>query len=209
MKILIVDDHEFTREGISLILTQAFEVTKISQAFSFETAMKEFRETKFDLIILDITLKGRSGLEILTEIRLTDKKVAILVLSMVPVSQYVRRVLQAGATGYLTKGESAEELLRAVRLLINRQRYFSPEVQQELPTLIDEVTERTTFDELTDRELEILRELAQGKNIKVIADEFQLSANTVNSYRKRIMIKLQAQSNLDIIRYAYKHGFVQ
>ena len=105
MKILIVDDHEFTREGISLILTQAFEVTKISQAFSFETAMKEFRETKFDLIILDITLKGRSGLEILTEIRLTDKKVAILVLSMVPVSKYVRRVLQAGANGYITKGE--------------------------------------------------------------------------------------------------------
>ena len=128
---------------------------------------------------------------------------------MVPVSQYIRRVLQAGATGYLTKDESAEELLRAVRLLINRQHYFSPEVQQELPALIDESTERLVYEDLTDRELEILRELAQGKNNKEIAEEFQLSINTVNSYRKRIMFKLHAQSNLDIIRYAFKNGFVQ
>jgi DNA-binding NarL/FixJ family response regulator len=209
MKILVIDDHEFTREGISRILTQAFEVTKMAQAFSYETAMKEFRKAKFDLIIVDITLKGRSGLEIIADMRLTDKKVPILVLSMVPVSQYIRRVLQAGATGYLTKDESAEELLRAVRLLISRQHYFSPEVQQELPGLIDEATERTVFEDLTDRELDILRELAQGKTNKQIADEFQITANTVNSYRKRIMFKLHAQSNLDIIRYALKNGFVQ
>ena len=209
MKILVIDDHEFTREGISRILTQAFEVTKMAQAFSYETAMKEFRKAKFDLIIVDITLKGRSGLEIIADMRLTDKKVPILVLSMVPVSQSIRRVLQAGATGYLTKDESAEELLRAVRLLISRQHYFSPEVQQELPGLIDEATERTVFEDLTDRELDILRELAQGKTNKQIADEFQITANTVNSYRKRIMFKLHAQSNLDIIRYALKNGFVQ
>ncbi len=209
MKILIIDDHEFTREGIARILAQAFELTRIAQASSYEAAMKEFRKAKFDLIIVDITLKGRSGLEIIADMRTADKKVPILVSSMVPVSQYIRRVILAGATGYITKDESAEELLRAVRLLISRQHYFSPEVQQELPSLIDEATEQTVFEDLTDRELEILRELAQGKTNKQIASEFQITANTVNSYRKRIMFKLHAQSNLDLIRYALKSGFVQ
>jgi DNA-binding NarL/FixJ family response regulator len=209
MKILIVDDHEFTREGIARILMQTFEASKIVQACSYETAMKAFRETKFDIIIMDITLKDRSGLEVISDMRLANKKVPILVLSMVPIAQYVRRVIQVGATGYLTKGEPAEELLRAVRQLINRQHYFSPDVQQELPTLIDEAVEQRTTEELSNRELDILQKLARGESNKEIAHEFQITINTVNSYRKRIMVKLHAQSNLDIVRYAYKHGYVQ
>jgi DNA-binding NarL/FixJ family response regulator len=128
---------------------------------------------------------------------------------MVPVSQYARRVLQAGASGYLTKSEPAEELLKAVKMISQGLRYFSPEVQQEIPELIDESIEKPKHHNLSDREFEILRRLAEGKSPKEIASEYKISVNTVNSYRKRVMTKLHMKTNLDLIKYAYKHKIVE
>jgi len=209
MRALIVDDHEFTREGIIRILTDNFPVTKIARAGTYEDAMEQIKNSKWDIVILDINLPGKGGLEILTSIRSVDSKTPVLVLSMVPVAQYARRILQAGASGYLTKSEPAEELLKAVRALIRGMRYFSPEVQQELPELIDESIERPKHHELTDREFETLRRLAEGKSPKEIAREYKVSVNTVNVYRKRIMVKIHARTVLELIRYAYKHGLVE
>lgn len=209
MRVLVVDDHEFTREGVIRILTDNFTITKIARAGTFESALEQIQTTKFDLVILDVNLPGKSGLEVLTSVRTFQPRLPILVLSMVPVAQYARRVLLAGATGYMTKSEPAEEFLKAVRTVSHGMKYFSPEVQQELPDLIDESLNRPKHDKLSDREFEILQKLAEGKSSKEIAGEFKLSINTVNSYRKRVMAKLHAKSNTDVIKYAYKYKLLE
>jgi DNA-binding NarL/FixJ family response regulator len=205
MRVLVVDDHEFTREGVIRILTDNFSITKMARAGTYETALEQIENGKFDFIILDVNLPGKSGLELLTSVRSSQPSLPILVLSMVPVSQYARRVLQAGATGYMTKSEPAEEFLKAVRAVSQGLRYFSPEVQQEIPDLVDESISRPKHDKLSDREFEILQRMADGKSSKEIAGEFKITANTVNSYRKRIMTKLHAKSTTDVIKYAYKN----
>jgi two-component system, NarL family, invasion response regulator UvrY len=209
MRILVVDDHEFTGEGIIRILSDNFDLTKVARVGSYEQAMEQIQNTKWDLLIMDVNLVGKSGLEVITTVRSLNIKTPILVLSMVPVSQYVRRIIQSGATGYITKGEPAEELLKAVRMLTKGMKYFSPEVQQELPQLVDESIEHPKHEELSNREYDILLELANGKNIKDIATELKISVNTVHSYRKRVMAKLHAKTNLDLVLYAYQHGIVR
>jgi DNA-binding NarL/FixJ family response regulator len=209
MRVLVVDDHEFTREGIIRILTDNFPIFKIDRAGTYEETMEQIKNNKWDLIVLDINLPGKSGIDVLKSIRTIEPKIPVLVLSMVPVSQYARRVLQAGATGYLTKSEPAEEFLKAVRIVSRGMKYFSPEVQQEIPNLIDESIDRAKHDDLSDREFDVLKKLAEGKSPKEIAGEYKVSVNTVNSYQKRVMEKLHAKSHLDLIKYAFKHGIVE
>ncbi len=209
MRALVVDDHEFTREGVGHILTDNFEITKLALAGTYEDAMEQIKNNKWDIIVLDINLQGKGGLEILSSIRSIESKVPVLVLSMVPVSQYARRVLQAGASGYLTKSEPGEELIKAVRTVTRGMKYFSPEVQQELPDLIDETIEKPKHHDLSDREFEVLRGLAEGKSSKEIAGEYKVSINTINSYRKRVLAKLHAKSNIELVKYAYKHKIIQ
>jgi DNA-binding NarL/FixJ family response regulator len=209
VRALVVDDHEFTREGVGHILTDNFEITKLALAGTYEDAMEQIKNNKWDIIVLDINLQGKGGLEILSSIRSIESKVPVLVLSMVPVSQYARRVLQAGASGYLTKSEPGEELIKAVRTVTRGMKYFSPEVQQELPDLIDETIEKPKHHDLSDREFEVLRGLAEGKSSKEIAGEYKVSINTINSYRKRVLAKLHAKSNIELVKYAYKHKIIQ
>jgi DNA-binding NarL/FixJ family response regulator len=209
LRALVVDDHEFTREGVGHILTDNVEITKLALAGTYEDAMEQIKNNKWDIIVLDINLQGKGGLEILSSIRSIESKVPVLVLSMVPVSQYARRVLQAGASGYLTKSEPGEELIKAVRTVTRGMKYFSPEVQQELPDLIDETIEKPKHHDLSDREFEVLRGLAEGKSSKEIAGEYKVSINTINSYRKRVLAKLHAKSNIELVKYAYKHKIIQ
>ena len=201
--------HEFTREGIIHILTDNFNIVKFARAGNYEQAIEQIKNEKWDIIILDISLPGRSGLEILKSIREVKSKIPVLVLSMVPVSQYARRVLQAGASGYLTKSEPAEEFIKAVRMVTRGRKYFSPEVEQEIPDIIDEALDKPKHHNLSDREFEVLRRMAEGKSCKEIAGEFKTSANTIHSYRKRVMLKLRAKSNIDLIRYAYKYKIIE
>jgi DNA-binding NarL/FixJ family response regulator len=209
VRALVVDDHEFTREGVGHILADNFDIGKLVRVGNYDDAMEQIQNNKWDIIVLDISLPGKNGLEILRSIREIESKVPVLVLSMVPVSQYARRVLQAGASGYLTKSEPAEELIKAVRTVIRGLKYFSPEVQQELPEIIDEIIEKPRHHDLSDREFEVLRELAEGKSTKEIASAYKVSVNTINSYRKRVLIKLHAKKNIDLVKYAYKHKIVQ
>ena len=209
MRAIIVDDHEFTREGIIHILTDNFNIVKLARAGNYEDAMEQIQNNKWDIIILDINLPGKGGLEILSSIRAIESKVPVLVLSMVPVSQYARRIVQAGASGYLTKSEPGEELIKAVRTVTRGLKYFSPEVQQELPDIIDESMDKPKHHDLSDREYEVLRRLAEGKSSKEIAGEYKISLNTVNSYRKRILTKLNARSNIELVKYAYKYKIIE
>jgi two-component system, NarL family, invasion response regulator UvrY len=209
MRALVVDDHEFTREGVVHILNDNFPIAKLARAGNYEQAMEQLQNNKWDIVILDISLPGKGGLEILQSIRSVQSKVPVLVLSMVPVSQYARRILQAGASGYLTKAEPAEELIKAVRAVSRGMKYFSPEVQQELPDIIDETIAKPKHHALSDREFEVLRGLAEGKSSKEIAAVYKVSVNTINSYRKRVLSKLHAKTNIDLVKYAYKHKIVE
>jgi two-component system, NarL family, invasion response regulator UvrY len=209
MRALIVDDHEFTREGIIRILTDNFDITKFARAGNYDEAMEQIKNNKWDIVILDVSLPGKGGLEILKSIKAVESKVPVLILSMVPVSQYARRIVQAGASGYLTKSEPGEELIKAVRTVARGLKYFSPEVQQELPDIIDESIDKAKHHNLSDREFEVLRGLAEGKSSKEIAGEYKVSINTINSYRKRVLLKLHARTNIDLVKYAYKHKIVE
>ena len=209
MRALVIDDHEFTREGVVHILNDNFPIAKLARAGNYEQAMELLQNNKWDIVILDISLPGKGGLEILQSIRSVQSKVPVLVLSMVPVSQYARRILQAGASGYLTKSEPAEELIKAVRAVSRGMKYFSPEVQQELPDIIDETITKPKHHNLSDREFEVLRGLAEGKSSKEIAAVYKVSVNTINSYRKRVLSKLHAKTNIDLVKYAYKHKIVE
>ncbi|RPI04308.1 MAG: DNA-binding response regulator [Ignavibacteriae bacterium] len=209
MRVLVVDDHAFTREGVVHILNDNFEINKLARAGNYDEAMEQIRNNKWDIIILDISLPGKNGLEILRSIREIESRVPVLVLSMVPVSQYARRIVQSGATGYLTKSEPAEEFIKAVRTVSRGMKYFSPEVQQELPDLIDEALNKPKHHNLSDREFEVLRGLAAGKSSKEIANEYKVSTNTINSYRKRVLVKLHVRSNIELVKYAYKYKIVE
>jgi two-component system invasion response regulator UvrY len=209
MRVLVVDDHEFTREGVVRILMDNFTITKIASVGTYDEAMDQIVNNQWDIAILDINLKGKGGLEILKSIKASKIKIPVLVLSMVPVSQYTRRIVQAGACGYLTKSEPAEELLKAVRMVSRGRRYFSPDVQQELPDLIDEAVERPKHHDLSDREIEILQRLAEGKSPKEIARAYSLSVNSINAYRNRVLSKLKLKTNYDLIKYAYKNKMIE
>jgi len=209
MKVLIVDDHEYTRAGVIRILTDNFPITKFAQAGNYEDAVEQVKNGKWDTIILDINLPGRGGFEVLNSIRMIKPKIPVLILSMVPVSQYVRRVFNAGVPGYITKSEPAEEMVKAFRRVSKGLKYFSPEVQQEIPVVTDESVERPKFHDLTDREFAILQMVGEGKSSKEIACKYKLSVNTINSHRKRIMKKINARTNLELLKYAYEHRIVE
>lgn len=208
MKALIIDDHDYTSEGIARLLNDNFEMTKVGRAKNYDEAIKLIESTKWDFITLDINLPGKSGLELLKTIRRKDRLVPVLIISMVQVSQYGRRVLQAGATGYITKGEPAEELLKAVRMVLKGYKYYSPIVQQDIPELMEDKLDQPKHHLLSDREFEIFREVALGKSLKEIALERNLTLNTVCSYRRRVFQKLNAKTNYDLMKYAFRYRII-
>ncbi len=208
MKILIVDDHEYTREGIIRILSDVYQLEQVGLAGNFNDAMELFKSTHWDLLIVDVNLVGKSGLELIDAIRKTDPNVPILVLSMVPVSQYARRIFLAGATGYVSKSDSAEEFLRGVRLVLKGLRFISISVQQEIPLLFEELDKTKQTIELSERELAVLQRLLEGKTTKDIAQEYKISLSAVNSYKKRIFEKFGVSNVQGLLRYAYENKLI-
>lgn len=208
MKVLVVDDHEYTREGVIRIIADVYDLENVGRAGTYNDGLELFKSDQWNLVVLDINLAGTSGLELISAIREIDANVPILVLSMVPVSQYARRIFRAGATGYVTKADPSDEFLRAVRYVLRGLRYISPIVQQEIPYLLQDIPSESSTKALSDRELLVLQRLIEGKTTKEIAREYQLSISSVNSYRKRLFEKLGVDSIQGLLRYAYENKLV-
>jgi two-component system invasion response regulator UvrY len=208
IQILIVDDHAILRRGLKEILEREFRDASIAGAGTAEQALTQLDSEKWDLVILDITMPGRSGVDVLRHLKALRPKLPVLVLSMHPEDQYGKRVLKAGASGYMNKESAPEELIKAVRKLLSGGRYVSPTLAETLAVDLGRDDDTPAHERLSDREFEVLRKMASGKTVGQIAQELHLSVPTVSTYRARILEKMGMSNTAELIRYALNHRLV-
>jgi two-component system, NarL family, invasion response regulator UvrY len=208
MKILIADDHAVLRKGLRQILTEEFSDAQIGEATTTPETLELLARERWDVLVLDIFMPGRTGLEVLHEVRQQQPKLPVLVLSSAPEEQLALRVLKAGASGYLNKQAAPEELVKALRKIIAGGRYVSGAQAEHLAMEIVR-KDRSGTEVLSDREFTVLRMIVAGKSIKEIAGELSVSAKTVSTYHTRIWEKLGVHSDVELIHYAIAHGLAQ
>lgn len=209
MKVLIVDDHAVVRRGLQQILSDEYKDLEFGEAKNANEALEHIVATAWDVVILDVSMPGRSGLDVLKEIKKERPDVPVLVLSVHPEDQFATRVLKAGASGYMTKETAPEELVNAINKVLGGGRYVSA----TLAEMMAEDLERDRVGmpphkRLSDREYEVMRMIASGKSVSGIAEELSLSVKTISTYRTRILEKIRMKSNAEITRYAITHDLV-
>ena len=201
INILIVDDHLIVREGIKRIINDSADMSVVAEASSGMEALEYIWENKYDLILLDISMPGQNGLQTLKKIKKYDKSLSVLMLSMHAEQQYAMRAIKAGASGYMTKDTASSQLVKAIRKINDGRKYISPEVADLLATNLYHDNDKEAHEYLSDREFEVLKMIAKGDSIKIIAKNISISPKTVSTYRSRILEKLDLETNSDIIHY--------
>jgi DNA-binding NarL/FixJ family response regulator len=202
IRILIVDDHAVVRRGMVQLLKEDFKTAHFGEAATAPEALEKIRQGRWDLLILDIGLPGRGGLDVLRELKSARGAPPVLIHSMYPEEQFAVRAIKAGASGYLTKQSAPEELARAVRKVLVGGRYISDALADQLAVEVAADTSRPVHELLSDREFTVLRLLASGKTVKQIAGELALSVKTVSTYRSRILEKTGMRTTAELMRYA-------
>jgi DNA-binding NarL/FixJ family response regulator len=205
MKILICDDHKIVRVGIKYLLEQMPDVKVIEEAENGNEALSILKKKDFDLVLLDISLPGISGLEVLQMIKTNWYHVNVLILSMHPQEQYAIRTLKLGASGYLTKDTASEELMNAVKKIAAGGKYISLSMAEHLASYIDNETGGHRHNSLSKRELEVMILLANGKSLMEIGNELFISNKTVSTYRTRIMAKMEMNKNTELTKYCMEN----
>lgn len=201
-RILIADDHTVVRKGLKQILLEEFRSASIEEVTNAEDLLKKILKEHWDVVVSDISMPGRSGLEVLQQIKQNYPRLPVLILSIHPADQYAVRVLKAGASGYLNKDSAPEELVKAVHQLLLGKKYITGAVAEKLATLLDQGADKLPHEHLSDREFEVLKLLAAGVPISEIAEKLSLSTTTVSTYRARIMTKMYLRTNADLTLYA-------
>lgn len=209
MRILIADDHAVVRQGLKRILADEFSRAVFGEAATAEGAITQIWAHPWDVVVLDITMPGRSGLEVLAEIRRSKPRLPVLVLSMHPEDQFAMRVLKSGAAGYMNKESAPEALVVAVKKVLAGGRYVSPALAEQMATHLGTDHEVAPHERLSDREFLVLRLIASGKTVSQIADELTLSVKTISTYRARILEKMVMQSNAELTHYALQNRLVE
>ena len=207
-RILIVDDHPIVREGLKQIVAKSADMIVGGEAVSGQEALNKLRSEHWDVVLLDISLPDRSGLEVLRQIKGEGMKVRVLVLSMLPEEQYAVRMLKAGASGYMTKESAPEELINAIRKISLGGKYISLPLAERLAFNLDDDSERPPHEALSDREYEVLCLIAAGKTVRIISEELLLSPKTISGYRARALAKMELKNNAEITRYAIRNKLV-
>jgi DNA-binding NarL/FixJ family response regulator len=208
IRVLLVDDHAILRAGLKEIMMRELEPITWGEAQDAQQAMAQILAHDWDLVILDITLPGRSGLDVLRELRQTRPKVPLLILSALPEDQFGKRVLKAGAAGYLTKESAPEELVKAVRKVLSGGRYVSPALAEKLALDLGGKGGEYLHERLSGRELEVLRMIASGMTITQIAEMLHLAVTTIGTHRARILEKMDMTTTAELIRYAVRNNLV-
>jgi two-component system invasion response regulator UvrY len=207
LKILIADDHAIVRKGLERILAEAFRDVSFGEAQDAQEALDLCARERWDLVILDVSMPGRSGLEFLKQLN-SRRRPPVLVLSIHPESCYAVRALKGGAAGYLNKQSAPEELLRAVRKVLAGGKYVSAAVAEKLAYQLDADAAKAPHEGLSDREYEVMCLLASGKTLKEVAASLSLSPKTVSTYRARILEKMNLKTNAELTWYAMQNGLV-
>ena len=208
MNILIADDHTIVRKGIRQILMEEFSDAFIEEVADGNEMLHKIRNEKFDIVISDISMPGRSGLESLKQVKEEFPKLPVLILSMYSEDQYAIRVLKAGASGYLTKDSAPEELVKAVKQIVSTGRYISLTVADKLAENINQNSSEQLHESLSDREFEVLKMIGSGKTVSEIAQILSLSVNTISTYRVRILEKTKLHSNSEVMHYVLENKLV-
>jgi two-component system, NarL family, invasion response regulator UvrY len=208
IRVLIVDDHAVVRRGLKEILVRELEGAVCDEAENADQAIAKVRGQDWELVILDIAMPGRSGLDVLRDIRLERRELPVLIFSMHAEDQCARRMFKAGARGYMNKESPPEELVKAIKRILSGGRYVSPGLAEKLVWDLSEDTWRPAHETLSDREFEVLRMIASGKTVSQIAEELHLSVTTVSTYRGRVLEKMGMTNTAELIRYAFGNHLV-
>jgi len=209
IRILIADDHTLMRDGLKQILATAGDMIVAGEASDGFQTLDSVRRGELDLLLLDMSMPGRSGVELIKQIKAVKPRLPILVLSMHKESEYAVRTIRAGAAGYLCKDSASQQLLKAIREVAAGGRFISPEVAADLAFALILRDDRPLHALLSDREFLIFSKLAAGDGIGDIAQELNLSAKTVSTYKTRLLQKMRMSSVADLIRYALEHGLLE
>ncbi len=205
MRFLIADDHTIVRRGLRQILLEGFPDAEIEEVPDAEELIKKTVQSDWDIIISDLSMPGRSGLEALQQIKQIKPKIPVLILSIHPEEQYALRVLKAGAAGYLSKDLAPDELVNAVNRVLLGKKYITVSIAEKLASVLDQDSDKQPHELLSDREFSVLKLLATGKSVSEIAESMFLSVTTVSTYRARIMTKMNLKTNADLILYSIEH----
>jgi len=207
-RVLIADDHSIHREGLKLLISKTVDMIVTDEAENGQEAIKKVMEGDFDLVILDISMPGRNGLEVLSDIKRAKPKLPVLILSMHPEEQYALHAFKAGASGYLTKGSPSQELFDALQKVALGKRYITPSMADSLAERLATNDNRPLHEYLSIREYQIMGMIAAGEKPQQIAKELFMSVKTVATYRGRILAKMNMKSNVELARYAMEHKIV-
>lgn len=209
IRVLIADDHAIVRQGLRQILSETDDLLVAGEASDGVDAMRLARDETWDVVLLDVSMPNRNGIDTLKMLRKELPRLPVLILSMHPEEQYAVRALKAGAAGYVTKQSAPEQLVTAIRQVASGNKYISPTLALKLVDVITEDHNRPAHEILSDREYQILCLIAAGKPLTQIAEELNISVKTVSEYRKRLLDKMKLESNAELIRYGMKHGLVE
>ena len=207
-KVLIADDHPVFRRGLKDILDAQRDIELVGEADTGHKALEMVRKQPWDVLVLDVTMPGLGGIEILSILKQEQPKLPVLILSAHPENQYAVRLLRAGAAGYMTKETAPQELIRGLRRILQGAKYVSETLAEKLAFDLGAQNEKKPHDLLSDREYEIMRMIASGKPLGKIASELALSPRTVSTYRSRVLEKMRMKSNADLIRYALQNKLI-
>jgi DNA-binding NarL/FixJ family response regulator len=207
--VLIADDHAVVRAGLRQFLVDSGRIGDVAEASTGQETLDLLRAKPFDLLILDINMPGRGGLDILKHVRASFPDTRVLVVSGFPERQYAVNVLKAGASGYLSKESAPDELIKAVQTVLAGRRYVSSTLAEQLATDLDADSDKPVHAQLSEREFQIFCKLATGNAVSEIARELCLSVKTVSTYRTRVLEKMSLRSNADITAYALRNGLIQ
>ena len=208
MHILLADDHSIVRRGLKDILIEEFPEATIEEAGDGISLLKHMKNRKWDIVISDLSMPGRNGLETLKTLKSEFPSTPVLILSMHPEDLYAIRVLKAGASGYMTKESAPDELIKAVRLILTGRKYITPLVAEKMASNLDTNTDKQPHELLSDREFDVMKLIASGKTVSEIGSELSLSVNTISTYRARILEKLNLKSNSELTFYVISNNLL-
>ena len=205
IRILIADDHAIVRKGINQILSEGFPDAEIDEVANAEAMISKIMESEWDVIISDLSMPGRSGLEAIPQIKQINPKLPVLIMSIHSEDHYAIRVLKAGGSGYLSKDLAPDELVTAVKRVLTGKKYITANVAEKLASMVDKDEDKPLHQMLSDREFTVLQLLGSGKSLSEIAESMILSINTVSTYRSRILVKMNLKNNTDITLYCIEN----
>lgn len=208
MTILLADDHMVVRRGLRDILADAFPGASFIEAGCAEEVFRALQTQPCSLLVLDVTMPGRSGVDVLREVKVSFPRLPVLILSVQPEDQYAMRCLAAGASGYLSKDSAEDQLVRAVRRVLIGKRYLSPQLSDKLVNELRHPSVKQPHELLSDRELEVARMIGEGRSLTDIAGVLQVSIKTVSTYRTRSLLKMQLRNNAELTRYMLEHKLI-